>query len=72
MHRLALLALITNGEVLVAGSRKNGMVVEPGGVTVDDLQATLNSLYETLHCEHGPKNSEETNRVIEGLFAEAS
>jgi len=53
---------------VLLGALQNGLVNAPDGITVDDLKATLESLHATFYCEYGPKNSAETNRLIEGLF----
>ncbi len=67
-HRFILSKLIADGERVLLGVLQNGLVEVPSGIKVDDLKATLESLHATFYCEHGPKNSAETNRLIEGLF----
>jgi hypothetical protein len=67
-HRAMLANIIADGEAVILGARKNGMATTPGNFTVDDIQATLNSLHTSFYCEHGPKNSPKMNQIIEGLF----
>ena len=67
-HRAMLANLIADGETVVLAARKNGMAATPGNFTIEDMQATLNSLHEAFYCEHGEKNSPEMVQMIEGLF----
>jgi hypothetical protein len=65
-HCFFLLKLIGNGKLLVDNVRTMGIAETE--FTMDDLQATLDSLQTTYFCEHGPKNSDKQNKIIEGLF----
>ncbi len=68
-HRAMLTNLIGDGEAIVFGIKKFGMgPTAPMNFTLNDLQATLNSLHSTFDYEHGPKNSEKTNQMIGKLF----
>jgi hypothetical protein len=67
-HRLHLSELITDGEQIVWAVGKLGMASASGLFTLEDLQATLDSLHTTFRCEHGPKNSQKTNELIAQLF----
>lgn len=68
-HRAILANLIGDGEAIVFGIKKFGLgQTGPLNFTLDDLRATLNSLHSTFNCEHGPKNSKKTNRMIGKLF----
>lgn len=65
-HRVFLSDMIANGEAIVVAVRREGMALK--AFTVDDLQATLDSLHTTFNCEHGPKNSQKTNEFLDRLF----
>jgi hypothetical protein len=67
-HRAMLANLIADGEALLNGARKNGMAETPENFTIEDIQATVDSLHADFLCEHGEKNSPEVNQIIEGLF----
>ena len=67
-HRATLAILIADGEAVILATKKNGMANTPTNFTIEDIQATLNSLHTTFFCEHGPKNSPKMNKIIEGLF----
>jgi len=67
-HRPFLADLIANGETLIWAAKKSGMVSPPLKFTIEDLEATLNSLHATFRAEHGPKNSQKTNELIAQLF----
>lgn len=67
-HRMFLAALIARGEAIIFGVAKNGMDAALAGFTLEDLKATLETLHTTFRCEHGPKNSQKTNALIEKLF----
>jgi hypothetical protein len=69
-HRAAISQLISNGEHLVLFVKRHGMIVTPAGFKVEDLMATLELLHTTFQCEHGERNSTETDKVIEGVFAQ--
>src|SRR5437773_1084212 len=63
-HRAFLSELIAGGESLVWNIKKNGMAASELKFTLEDVQATLDSLHTIFRCEHGPKNSQETNELI--------
>lgn len=67
-HRFMLLRLMHDGEAIINSCKENGMAKTPEGFKIEDLEATLKSLRSTFFCEHGPKNSDKQNQVIEGLF----
>ena len=67
-HRVVLTDLIAKGEAIIWGAKKNGMVATPLNFTIEDLQATLESLHRTFRAEHGPKNSRRTDELIAQLF----
>jgi hypothetical protein len=67
-HRLKLARIIRDGEEVVFMVSKQGMIETPSKFTLEDLQATLESLYVTFRGEYGPKNSPGTNAIIQGLF----
>lgn len=70
-HRPYLSGLIASGEALVWAARKDGMAAtasSPFKFTLEDVQATLDSLHTTFRCECGPKNSQKTNELIAQLF----
>jgi len=65
-HRVSLSALIADGEMILRTVREIGMAQT--GFSIDDLQATLDSLHNTFRREHGPRNSARTNEAISKLF----
>lgn len=67
-HRAMLSNIIADGETVILAAKKNGMAATPGNFTIEDIQATLNSLYSAFYCEHGPQNPAKINQMIEGLF----
>ena len=67
-HRVGLSDLIADGETIVWAVNKAGMAETPVKFTVEDLRATLESLHTTFRCEHGPKNSPQTDEQILKLF----
>lgn len=67
-HRATLSMIIANGEQVVFAVQKRGMIATPANFTLDDLRATLNSLYATFRSEHGPHNASKTNELIEHLL----
>jgi hypothetical protein len=69
-HRPCLSALIATGETLVWAGKRHGMAAtgSPFLFTLEDVEATLDSLHTTFRCEYGPPNSEKTNKLIERLF----
>jgi hypothetical protein len=67
-HRAFLAELIATGESLVLSVRKSGLAKPPTDFTLEDLQATLETLHITFRCQHGPKNSSQTNAGIAKLF----
>jgi len=69
-HRPYLSDLIAAGEKLLWAAQKRGIPTDnsPFFFTLEDLQATLDSLHTTFRCEYGPQNSEKTNKLIERLF----
>jgi|HubBroStandDraft_2_1064218.scaffolds.fasta_scaffold334187_2 hypothetical protein len=67
-HRFILLKLMAGGEAIINSCKEEGLAETPEGFKVEDLEATLKSLQVTFFCEHGPKNSEKQNQIIEGLF----
>jgi hypothetical protein len=67
-HRVMLSQIIASGEQVVFAAQKNGMIATPAGFGLEDLQATLNSLYTTFRGEHGPKNPLKTSELIEQLL----
>jgi len=70
-HIIALTMLIAQGEQILFFARKVGL--RPFlDFTIEDLEATLESLSTTLRCQHGPKNHPTTNESIQKLlnFAE--
>jgi hypothetical protein len=67
-HRVLLSDLIARGEAIVCTVNKSGMATPPVNFTLQDLQATLESLHVTFRCEYGPKNSQKTNQLISQLF----
>lgn len=67
-HRAALSQLIAEGERIVYSAKASQLDRLPSGLSVRDLEANIESLRITLRCEHGPKNSEKVNRLVEKLF----
>jgi hypothetical protein len=67
-HRVLLSDIIAEGEKILGAVRKSGMTAEAVKFTVEDMEATLESLHITFRCEHGPKNSQKTNELIAQLF----
>jgi hypothetical protein len=67
-HRRTLISTIAQGEELVLRIKRGGMVGLPNEPTLEDLQATLNSLHATFRGEYGPHNSEKTNDLINELL----
>lgn len=66
-HRVTLSNLIATGEGIVRAVQHSGMATGIG-FTLEDVQATVNSLHTTFRCEHGPRNSQKTNELIAQLF----
>jgi hypothetical protein len=67
-HRSYLSKLIGDGEQIIWSIKQKGMSAKDFKFTPEDVQATLDSLHITFQCEHGPKNSEKTNKAIADLF----
>jgi hypothetical protein len=67
-NRVALSDLIARGEAVLWAVKKNGIAATAADFTIEDLQSTLESLHRTFRCQHGPKNSQETNHLIEQLL----
>jgi hypothetical protein len=67
-HCFLLTKLIGTGKVLLDNARTMGIAETAPEFTLNDLQATFDSLQTTYFCEYGPKNSDKQNRIIEGLF----
>src|SRR5437867_1503478 len=67
-HRAALSQLIAEGEKIVYSAIANDIDILPSSLSVKDLQANIESLRISLRCEHGPRNSEKVNRLVEKLF----
>jgi hypothetical protein len=74
-HRRVLSTLITRGEQVVFAVGREGMISGPNAklnnYSLDDLQATLNSLHVTFRGEYGPHNSHKTNELISQIFNES-
>jgi hypothetical protein len=67
-HRSHLAKLIADGEEIVWSIKNNGLAADQLQFTLEDVQATLDSLLTTFRCEYGPKNSQKTNELIGKLF----
>jgi len=67
-HRVFLAELIAEGEKIVWSIKRNGMAANELKFTLEDVEATLDSLHTNFRCEHGPKNSQKTNELIAQLF----
>jgi hypothetical protein len=68
-HRAYLAELIAVGEGLILAARRQGIALGPEFFfTLEDMEAALDSLHTTFRCEHGPKNSDKTNELIQRLF----
>ncbi|HEX3628173.1 MAG TPA: hypothetical protein VH280_22415 [Verrucomicrobiae bacterium] len=67
-HCFFLLKLISNGKLLLDNAKTMGIAETTPEFTLNDLQATFDSLQTTYFCEYGPKNSDRQNKIIEGLF----
>src|SRR5437868_2981628 len=57
-HRAILSMLIANGEQVAFAVGKEGMISTPAKFTLQDLEATLNSLHTTFRCQHGLHNQQ--------------
>jgi hypothetical protein len=69
-YRPYLFGLIAAGERFVWAANGLGIPTDklPFPFTLEDLQATLDSLHTTFRCEYGQQNSEKTNKLIQQLF----
>lgn len=67
-HRAILASLIAEGEAVLLGAKKIGMESTKLNFTIEDIEATLESLHTTFHCQHRAKNSPEIDSLIKGLF----
>lgn len=67
-HRDYLSGLIEDGEKIMRAINESGFEIKIFKFTAGDFAATLDSLRITFRCEHGPKNSQETNQLISQLF----
>jgi hypothetical protein len=65
-HRVILSTLIAKGETVAFEARRTGLAQTR--FTIEDLQATLNSLHRTFRGEHGPGNPPKTDHLIEQLL----
>jgi len=66
-HRVKLSDLIARGEQ-IAFLARNVDLSSVSNFTLNDLEATLESLHVTFRCQHGPKPHPETSRSIRSLL----
>jgi len=67
-HRLFLTQIIADGERLMYFARKFGLPKGFSQFSVNDLEATLESLHITFRTQHGPKNHPQRAKAIESLL----
>jgi hypothetical protein len=67
-HRAVLSQLIADGEQIVWAAKQHKLARLPTDFTLDDLQATIESLRVTLRCQHGPKNPPRIDQLIGEIF----
>jgi hypothetical protein len=66
-HRFVLSALIKDGEQLVLAAKQGGVRPE-AGFTLEDLEATVESLHVVFHAQHRNGNSRAEKDQIDKLF----
>lgn len=68
-HRYILSQITTNGEKIYLAAKQNKISRFLNNFTIEDIEATIDSLRITFLCEYGEKNSLEVNAGIESLFS---
>jgi hypothetical protein len=67
-HRFMISQLTAAGETIQFGAKRNNIKTFLSGVTLEDVKATLETLYTTFRRQYGESNSEQANAEIAKLF----
>lgn len=69
-HRAYLVQVIAAGEQLAILADLNGLRENPEGITLESIEAELESLYHTQAGYHGGMTAERKNQILQEVFGE--